>query len=59
MRWKAEGLQGSIEKRSSQSPLLLKEGASRSETGDLTLIAVRRTIKFASVRELYRSFVKA
>ena len=42
-----------------QSPLLLKEGASRSEAGDLTLIAVRRTIKFASVRELYRSFVSA
>ena len=38
---------------------MLKEGAERSEAGDLTLIAVRRTIEFASVRELYRSFVKA
>ena len=46
-------------KGTERSPLLLKEGASRSEAGDLTLIAVRRTIKFSSVRELYRSFVKA
>jgi hypothetical protein len=38
---------------------LLKEGAERSEAGDLTLIAVRRTIKFASVCELFRFFVTA
>ena len=44
---------------SEESPLLLEEGASRSEAGDLTLIAVRRTIKFASAREQYRSLVKA
>ena len=42
-----------------KSPLLLKEGAERSEAGDLTLIAVRRTIKPASKTVLYRSFVNA
>ena len=48
---RVEGIEG--------SPLLLKEGAERSEAGDLTFIAVRRTFLSASVRELYRSFVMA